>query len=128
MRLLLDTCTFLWMIGEVERLSPEARAVLEDGSNELTLHQASALEIQIKHQIGKLDLTDSPERIVAEGRKLHGVGYRTLSDSDVWYLRKLPMYHRDPFDRILIAHALGNGLKMVTPDPEIDRYPVPVIW
>lgn len=128
MRLLLDTCTFLWLISEPNRLGPDARDLVEDGDNELVLHQASALEIQIKHQIGKLRLSESPERVVREGLHLHGIRYQTLEDSDIWHLKKLPTHHRDPFDRLLISSALCHGWMLVTPDPEIEKYPVRTIW
>jgi len=128
MKLLLDTCTFLWMIGESESLSPRAQEALENGNNILVLSQASSWEIQIKVQTGKLKLSESPEAIIREGLKLHDVSYAALDDAAIWHLGKLPDLHRDPFDRILIASALCGGMKMVTPDREIHRYPVPVIW
>lgn len=128
MKLLLDTCTFLWMAGGVEQLSAPALAALENGDNSLHLSLASAWEIQIKHQRGSLHLTDTPAQIVAEGLSLHGVHFETLANDAIWHLGKLPTYHKDPFDRILIATALRQGMQMVTPDPDIAKYPVPVIW
>jgi len=128
MKLLLDTCTFLWMVGREEQLSPSAREALEDGDNTLFLSQISSWEIQIKFQQGKLRLTDTPEKIIEEGLRLHGIHYETLADDTIWHLGKLPAHHKDPFDRLLIASALCQGMKMVTPDPEIAKYPVPIIW
>jgi len=128
MNLLLDTCTFLWMIGREEQLSPSAREALEDGSNTLFLSQVSAWEIQIKYQRGNLSLTDTPDKIVGAGLRLHGIYYETLANEAIWHLQKLPEIHKDPFDRLLISHALTRGYKLVTPDPEIAKYPVPVIW
>ncbi|MGB0183954.1 MAG: type II toxin-antitoxin system VapC family toxin [Opitutales bacterium] len=128
MKLLLDTCTFLWMIDSVEHLSPVAREKLEDRGNELVLHQASAWEIQLKHQSGKLHLKKDPAEMIREGLQKHEVAYRTLRDAEIWHLAKLPDHHRDPFDRILISAALCHGMKLVTPDSRIQSYPVPVIW
>lgn len=128
MRLLLDTCAFLWMIGDAAKLSPRAREALEDGDNTLVLNQVSAWEIQIKAQSGKLALEGDPEWIVREGIDLHGVVYERLADEAIWHLAKLPDYHRDPFDRLLIASALTGGLKMVTPDRKISRYSLAVVW
>ena len=128
MRLLLDTCSFLWMISQEEQLSPRAREVLQDGDNVLTLHQASVWEIQIKYQSGKLHLSEPPADIIKEALRLHAIDYQTLSDDAIHHLSKLPDLHRDPFDRILIASALVSGMQMVTPDRHIQDYPVPVIW
>lgn len=128
MRLLLDTCTFLWMIGDADRLSEPAREALQDGENLIFLHQISAWEIQIKHHTGKLKLSGTPETITRDGLRLHDINYERLSDSAIHHLNKLPDHHRDPFDRILIASALVEGMKMVTPDQHIHRYPVPAIW
>jgi PIN domain nuclease of toxin-antitoxin system len=128
MKLLLDTCTFLWMISTVDQLSPVARSALEDSKNRLSLHQISSLEIQIKYQLGKLKLADSPEKIVQEGLHLHGIHYQPLSDTEIWHLQHLPSHHRDPFDRILITSALITGWQIVTPDPQIKKYPVRTLW
>ncbi len=128
MKLLLDTCSFLWMISEPDRLGGGARTALEDGENEVVLHQVSSLEIQLKFQIGKLKLANPPEELVTEGVRRHALHYQTLSDSEIWFLQKLPFHHRDPFDRLLIASALHFGLQIVTPDPLIDKYSVRTIW
>ncbi|TVP75120.1 MAG: type II toxin-antitoxin system VapC family toxin [Puniceicoccaceae bacterium] len=128
MKLLLDTCTFLWLIAAEHKLSHEVRELLEDGRNTLLLHQASAWEIQLKHQKGHLGLSESPKRIISEGLRLHQITYTPLQDDAIWHLQKLPDIHKDPFDRILIAHALIEGWKLVTPDPQIAKYPVPVVW
>jgi len=128
MNLLLDTCTFLWMIDDVSNLGPEARVALEDASNQLVLHQASCWEIQIKYDLGKLALARSPREIISQGIAMHGIEYHSLQDEGIWHLQKLPPIHRDPFDRILISHALCQGLKLATPDPRIAQYPVAIIW
>lgn len=128
MRLLLDTCTFLWMIGQEEKLSAKARKALENADNSLTLHQVSAWEIQIKHQTGKLKLAESPEKTIHAAFQCYDLHYARLSDDAIWHLRKLPDHHKDPFDRILIASALSEGMKLISPDHNMHRYPVPVIW
>lgn len=128
MRLLLDTCTFLWMVGQEDRLSEVAREALEDGDNSLALHQVSAWEIQIKCLSGKLKLSEPAEEIIREALSSHDLRYQRLDDEAIWHLNKLPEHHKDPFDRVLIASALVGGMKLVTPDPQINRYPVPVIW
>jgi len=128
MRLLLDTCAFLWLISEPDRLGMDSRAAIEDGSNEIVLHQVSALEIQLKYQTGKLELSESPERIVQEGVRLHDLRYQSLTNSEIWFLKKLPPIHRDPFDRLLISCALEHALTITTPDKVIADYPVRTLW
>ena len=128
MKILLDTCTFLWMLDEVGHLSTTARKALEDGGNELAFHQASSWEIQIKYQLGKLPLAQSPESTIQWGLKTYQIEYHGLRDESIWHLQKLPDLHRDPFDRILIAHALCTGQKLATPDPRIHKYPVATLW
>jgi PIN domain nuclease of toxin-antitoxin system len=128
MKLLLDTCTFLWAIGQAEQLSPKAREALENSNNALYFSQISMWEIQLKFLRGNLQLTDSPEAIITEGLRLHDIEQTPLDNRAIWHLAKLPTHHKDPFDRMLIASALYHGMQMVTPDPEIAKYPVPVIW
>lgn len=128
MNILLDTCTFLWMIDEVDKLGDRVRSALEDSSNRVIFHQASTWEIQIKYDLGKLPLGRDPREIVRDGLVAHGVEYQTLQDEEIWHLQKLPPIHGDPFDRILIAHALSNGLRFASPDPQIAKYPVQIIW
>jgi PIN domain nuclease of toxin-antitoxin system len=128
MRLLLDTCTFLWLSAEPGALSPAARDALEDPDNELLVHQVSVLEIVVKHAAGRLPLATPPAAFVRESLARHGLLYAALDDETVFNLGKLPALHRDPFDRLLVSHALLNGLALVTPDPAVHRYPVRALW
>jgi PIN domain nuclease of toxin-antitoxin system len=75
-----------------------------------------------------LPLARPPSEIIREGLGAHGIEYQRLQDEDIRHLRNLPAIHADPFDRLLISHALCQGLKLGTPDAEIAKYPVPVIW
>jgi PIN domain nuclease of toxin-antitoxin system len=77
---------------------------------------------------GKLPLARPPRELIPEALRDHDVQYHGLQDEEIWHLEKLPALHRDPFDRLLIAHALCEGLRVVSPDPWIARYPVPVLW
>lgn len=128
MRFLLDTCAFLWMADRVDQLTPLVRTLLGDSDNELILHQTSTLEIQIKHGLGKLPLGISPREFIPRALKGHGVSYHSITDEDIFFQDRLPHIHRDPFDRLLISHAIVEGLSIVTPDPIINQYPVKTIW
>ncbi len=128
MKLLLDTCCFLWLIDQTKHLSEAAKTALEDSSNELVLSQVSSWEIQLKYQTGKLDLSFPPKELISRGLNCHGIDYSPIDDEAIWHLAKLPAHHRDPFDRLLIASALCGGMRLVTPDPLIHKYPVTVLW
>ena len=128
MNILLDTCVFLWMADEHRRLSATAKAILEDPANTLRLHQVTTWEIQIKNSLGKLPLPQPPSVAIPAAIERLGLDYRTLDDPTIYTLEKVPHLHRDPFDRLLVAHAIYEGLPILTPDPLISPYPVRVIW
>lgn len=128
MKLLLDTVTFLRLSDEVHLLSPTAKETLNDPGNILVLHQASIWEIQIKYNLGKLPLKLPPRQFVPMSVEKHDLVCQSLADADIYFLERLPHLHRDPFDRLLIAHAIHEGLPIVTPDPLIEQYPVRTIW
>jgi PIN domain nuclease of toxin-antitoxin system len=127
-KLLLDTCTFLWSIEGGAALSDEVRRALADPSNAVHLSSVSAWEIGVKHALGRLPLPEPPERYVPAQRRVRGIDPLPLDEEAALCLHRLPDLHRDPFDRMLICQALTGGLTLVTPDPEISRYPVPTLW
>jgi PIN domain nuclease of toxin-antitoxin system len=127
-KLLLDTCTFLWSIEGGAAISESARAALAASTNVVYLSSVSAWEIAVKHALGKLPLPEAPERYVPEQRRARGIDPLPLDEDAALHLARLPMLHRDPFDRMLICQALIAGLTLVTPDPDIARYPVRTLW
>jgi PIN domain nuclease of toxin-antitoxin system len=127
-RLLLDTCTFLWAIAGGDEISEAARAALVDPEHDVFLSSVSAWEIAVKHALGKLPLPEPPVRYVPAQRKARGIEPLALDEEAALHLAKLPPLHRDPFDRMLVCQALAGGLTLVTPDPDIARYPVRVLW
>ena len=128
MRLLLDTCTFLWIVGGDAALSRRVRAAFVDPANEVFLSAASAWEIAVKHRLGKLPLPAPPEEFVPAQRAAHGIEAHPVEEEAALHVAKLPNLHRDPFDRMLIAQALVGGLVLATPDEPIRRYPVRTLW
>jgi PIN domain nuclease of toxin-antitoxin system len=128
MRLLLDTCTFLWIVGASKELSARAREVFADPANEALLSAASAWEIAVKHRLGKLPLPNPPDEFVPVQRAAHGIEPLPVEEESALHVAKLPDIHRDPFDRILVAQALVNGLVLLTPDDPIRQYPVRTLW
>lgn len=128
MTVLLDTCVFLWLADDPSRLSPAAKEILEDATHVLRLHQVTAWEIQIKNSLGKLPMPHPPRIAIPEAIRRLQLDYRPLDDATIYTLEKVPHFHRDPFDRLLVAHAIHEGLPIVSPDPLIQPYPVRVIW
>jgi PIN domain nuclease of toxin-antitoxin system len=128
LRFLLDTCAFLWMVSEPERLSSAAASAVVAADNDVLLSAVSAWEIAVKHELGKLALDRAPERYVPEERARHGIDDLPLDEEAVLHLHRLPAVHRDPFDRMLVCQAIAAGLAIVTPDQRIARYPVRVLW
>lgn len=128
MNLLLDTCTFLWIIADPAQLSAQARQLLAAPGNRFSLSVVSAWEIALKYSLGKLLLQQPPQQLVPQQRALHGIDLLSLSEAAALYLPNLPRFHRDPFDRMLICQALLDNLVILTPDQDICQYPVPTIW
>lgn len=128
MRLLLDTCTFLWIVGGATDLSTRAREAFADPANEAFLSAASAWEIAVKHRLGRLPLPEPPDGFVPAQRAAHGLELLAIDEESALHVAKLPDLHRDPFDRILVAQALVGGLVLLTPDDQIREYPVRTLW
>jgi PIN domain nuclease of toxin-antitoxin system len=127
-RLLLDTSTFLWIVGGAKQLSPRARDLFSDPANEAFLSAASAWEIAVKHRLGKLPLPQAPDEFVPAQRSAHGIEPLAVDEESALHVAKLPDLHRDPFDRLLVAQALVGGLVVLTPDQDIRQYPVRALW
>ncbi len=128
MRLLLDTCTFLWIAAGAPDLSDAARAAVRDPDNEVFLSAVSAWEVAVKHALGRLPLPADPGRFVPEQREGHGIAELPLVEAAALLLARLPPLHRDPFDRMLVCQALAGGCTIVTPDEAVRAYAVPTLW
>ncbi len=124
MRVLLDTHALLWALADDERLSPSAREVIVDETNDVLVSVVSVWEIAVKRALGRLEAPDNLQSVVAEA----GFLQRLVLFGDCKRLSKLPPIHRDPFDRMLVCQALEEGIPVVTLDPMIASYPVQTIW
>jgi PIN domain nuclease of toxin-antitoxin system len=127
-RLLLDTCTFLWIVGGMSDLSPRARELFVDPDNDIYLSAVSAWEIALKHAAGRLPLPDAPTGFVPAQRRRHGIDALGLDEESALHLDRLPPLHRDPFDRMLVCQAIVHGLVILGPDPLISQYPIRAAW
>lgn len=122
---LLDTSAILWGLASPERLTPRVRTVIEAGGNIISI--ASYWEVVVKTQKGLLTIADpaawwrrATEQLAARTLAIRG--------SHVTALASLPPLHRDPFDRILVAQAVAEGLVFVTNDEQVRRYPIRTLW
>lgn len=106
----------------------KAAALIKDKSNQLFLSVVSVWVIQIKAQLGKLTLRDDLEKLVSEQQSENALEILPVLLPHTFVLRKLPLHHKDPFDRLLIAQALHEGFMLLSHDDAFDSYSVPVVW
>ncbi len=123
MRLLLDTHVLLWVVSQSRRLSPQGRQLIGDPNNELLFSVASIWEVAIKHGRGRTDFQVDP-RLLRRG--LLDNGYRETRGNRAVAIGDLPPLHKDPFDRILVAQSVVEGITLLTSDPLVAQYPAPV--
>ena len=125
MKLLLDTHLLLWAAGQPDRLSAAACALIEAADNELIFSAASLWEIAIKRGLGRDDfLIDG--RLLRRGLQDNGYVELPISIEHALAIDTLPPLHKDPFDRILVAQAIVEGITLLTADPVVAQYPGPV--
>ena len=127
MRALLDTHAFLWGIGGDTRMSQHARDIFTGPSN-LSLSVASIWEILIKVQVRKLTLPAPVGPYVIRKLAENTIEILPIHLDHLLAFESLPLHHRDPFDRLLIAQSIEEGLPIITADPWFARYPIDVIW
>lgn len=121
MNLLLDTHVLLWAAGEPDKLSDATRALLLDEANRLFFSVASIWEVVIKRGLGREDFRVDPARL-RRLLVLNGYGEVALTSDHALAVECLPALHRDPFDRILVAQARVEGMRLVTADSQITQY------
>jgi len=127
-RALLDTHVFLWAVSEPERLSEPARKVIESGASELFLSVASLWEISIKIGIGKLLLPKPEDRYLRDQLLRNNVSTLAVEARHALELISIPLHHRDPFDRLVIAQSLVEGIPIITADSVLKQYSAQIIW
>ncbi len=124
MILLLDTHALIWALEDSPRLSPTARAAIVERDNQVLVSVASAWEMAIKQALGRLEMPDDLEEVIDAS----GFAKRLITFADTRRAVALPPHHEDPFDRMLVAQAMVDGVPIVTCDPLIARYQVQVLW
>ena len=128
MKILLDTCAFLCLTTNDPCLSQKAKQAFQNTENSIYLSSVSVWEMLVKHQLGKLPLPTNAEQFIRQQCEQHFIEYLPLSESAVFHLNKLPNFHRDPFDKMLVCQALSENLTILTSDSMITQYPVATLW
>jgi PIN domain nuclease of toxin-antitoxin system len=128
MKILLDTNSFLWFISGSERLSINARGLIADLNNQLVLSSVSLWEIAIKVSIGKLELLQPYDQLIPAQLEENDINILPIELIHLTTVVGLPFYHRDPFDRLMIAQAITEDLPIVSPDSQLSQYAIKLIW
>ena len=128
MKLLLDTCSLLWLTQEPQRLSAASRAAIDRPGNDLLVSHASMWEMSLKSFAGKLVFSTPLRRWLALQRAEWRFEYLPIREEHILRTLEIERHHADPFDRMLVAQALAENLPLVTPDASIAKYPVQIIW
>ena len=128
MKYLLDTVVWLWSVSAVERLNAASRDILHNRQEEIYFSAATSWEVSIKARLGKLRLPASPARCIPAF--LAGQGLQPLPITFIHTVKvyDLPLYHHDPFDRLLIAQAICEDMTVLTADRHFEKYPVNLFW
>jgi len=125
MKILLDTHLLLWAAGEPQRLSTQARTLIDDPDNELLFSAASLWEVSIKRGLGREDFKVDA-RLLRRGLLDNGYTELPIISDHVVATESLPLIHKDPFDRILVAQATVEGVTLLTIDSLVSQYPGPI--
>jgi PIN domain nuclease of toxin-antitoxin system len=128
MRVLVDTHAFLWWINDDPQLSESVRQIIGNAENVLYFSAASGWEIAIKYRLGKLELPAEPESFVIQEIQSNRFRPLPIELNHALHTYSLPMLHRDPFDRVLIAQSQLESLPILTVDRAIRQYEVATIW
>jgi PIN domain nuclease of toxin-antitoxin system len=127
-RLLLDTHAFLWWSIDDPQLSGGAREAITAAAHEVYVSAATAWEIAIQAALGRIDVPEDLDAFIAAEMRRSRFLPLPVSIRHAVAVRDLPPHHRDPFDRLLVAQALGEGLTLISGDPLVAAYPVSVLW
>jgi len=128
MKLLLDTHTFIWIVSDSSKLSNKVATLFSSEENQVYLSSVNLWEIQIKTQLGKLKLDGTLSDIVSKQISENQLEPLSVNFDHVMQLDNLPIHHKDPFDRLLIAQAQSEELTLLSKDAVFEQYDVQVIW
>jgi PIN domain nuclease of toxin-antitoxin system len=127
MNLLIDTHVFLWWDSQPEKIPNRALSALEDPDNTIWLSLVSIWEVQIKTQLGKLTIHQPLDSLVQQQQQ-NGIQLLPIKLNHILAIQPLPYYHKDPFDRLLIAQSIAENLTCVSADSVFKQYNIPILW
>ncbi len=128
MRLLLDTHTFIWYVTDNPRLSAHVKLLIEDENNEKLVSIASIWEMAIKHSIGRLNFSLPFIEFVRQQLTVSNIGLLEINLQQIEVVASLPLHHRDPFDRLIIAQSMAQQIPILSVDAIFDAYAIARVW
>ena len=128
MKLLLDTHAFIWYVTNNQKLSVTAQQLINESSNQVLLSIVSIWEMAIKHSVGKLSFELPFEVFVAQQLALNNFDLLNIKIAHLNVVANLPLHHRDPFDRLIIAQGMVESIPVISTDKIFDSYPVKRLW
>jgi PIN domain nuclease of toxin-antitoxin system len=128
MKYLLDTHAFLWFVTDDRRISPKARKIIKDKSNEIYFSAVSAWEMSIKIRLGRLTIEGDLEPFIVKQLAENSFTALSITIFHSIYTSKLPEIHKDPFDRMIIAQSITENMALLSKDKNIKKYKVPLVW
>lgn len=128
MRHLLDTHTLLWIINGDPKLSEKVKSLFLDEDNDIAISMASIWEMAIKISLNKLKIPGPLAEFVAEHIKGNKINILPIELNHIYHLENLPFFHRDPFDRLIIAQAMAENMSILGQDEVFDQYSINRIW
>ena len=128
MKLLFDTHTFMWWHSEPDRIPRDSLTLLQNPNHELLLSIVSLWEMQIKIQLGKLTLRDDLELMLKTQQEQNNITLVPITFLHILELKNLPLHHKDPFDRLLLAQSKVENATLISRDSVFQNYDCPVIW
>ena len=128
MRLLLDTHAFIWYATDSSRLSTTARTLIDKGDNDILLSTASVWEMAIKHSINRLNFSMPFMEFIKQQIEVNRIEILEISFNHIEVVASLPLHHRDPFDRLIIAQSMAEQIPVLSVDGIFDAYAIARLW
>jgi len=128
MKVLLDTCAFLWLVTDDPQASELAKEIFLNNDNELFLSAVTGFEIAVKYSLGKLHLTEPPKEFIANRIQTNALIELPISMIHALALQNMPLHHKDPFDRLLVAQAMANQIPLLSADQQLSAYDIERLW
>ena len=128
MKVLLDTHALLWLIADDDRLSENARQIFLNSENRLFFSAASLWELCIKKSLGKISLKNGWFQTIQEEMEINTIQWLPIELTHCAEVAEMPFHHRDPFDRMLIAQAIVEGMQLLSRDSRLSDYAIERVW